>query len=320
VIVVLSGGSYAALSVFAGEREAGTLETLLVQPAPAAALVAAKFAAVLATGLLTLLLNGASILYCVHRGLGSLPGGSAASLTHATVDAGRLFVGAIVFLPAAVLLCALLCMVCGRARTFREGQYTLLPLLLVCLVPAALASQDVDLDGLLASVPLAGPALALRDALRGCLRLPVAIWMFAASSLWAAAALGQLTRSLGTERLVQSEGGPDETALRNVQSRYALRWAWVAVFLVYVVGGTLQAWNLAWGLLLTLWVLLLSLAVLSARGTARRARESVVATLQLVPPRWAHALGAVLLAPALAALAKIIFEWQRVALPLPSRV
>jgi sodium transport system permease protein len=320
VIVVLSGGSYAALSVFAGEREAGTLETLLVQPAPAAALVAAKFAAVLATGLLTLLLNGASILYCVHRGLGSLPGAGSATLAHATVDAGRLCVGAIVFFPAAVLLCALLCMACGRARTFREGQYTLLPLLLVCLVPAALASQDVDLDGLLASVPLAGPALALRDALRGSLRLPVAIWMFAASSFWAAAALGQLARSLGTERLVQSEGGPDETALRNVQSRYALRWAWVAVFLVYVVGGSLQAWSLPWGLFLTLWVLLLALAVLSARGTARRARESVIATLQLVPPRAAHALGAVLLAPALSALAKIIFEWQKVALPLPSRV
>ena len=151
--------------------------------------------------------------------------------------------------------------------------------------PAALASQDVDLDWLLASVPLAGPALALRDALRGCLRPLLAIWMFAASSLWAAAALGQLARALGTERLVQSEGGPDESALRSVQSRYALRWAWVAVFLVYVLGGTLQAWNLPWGLFLTLWVLLLSLALLSARGTARRARETLIATLQLAPPR-----------------------------------
>jgi sodium transport system permease protein len=46
----------------------------------------------------------------------------------------------------------------------------------------------------------------------------------------------------------------------------------------------------------------------------------VIATLQLVRPRAANALGAVLLAPALSALAKIIFEWQKVALPLPSRV
>lgn len=320
VIVVLSGGSYAALSTFAGEREAGTLETLLVQPAPAAALVAAKFSAVLATGLLTLLLNGASILYCVRKGLGSLPGAGAISSAHAAIDLSRLFTGAVVFLPAAVLLCALLCMVCGRARTFREGQYTLLPLLLVCIVPAALASQDVELDWLLAAVPLAGPSLALRDALRGSLSIPVALWMFAASSLWAAAALSHLARSLGTERLVQSEGGSEESALRSVQSRYALRWAWVAVFVVYVVGGTLQAWNLPWGLFLTLWALLLPLALLSARGTARRARESLRASLHLATPKAAHALGALLLAPALAALAQVIFEWQRIALPLPSRI
>jgi sodium transport system permease protein len=235
-------------------------------------------------------------------------------------DPERLLVGAIVFFPAAVLLCALLCMVCGRARTFREGQYTLLPLLLVCLVPAALASQDVEFDWLLASVPLAGPALALRDALRGSLHLPVAIWMFAASSLWAVATLGQLARSLGTERLVQSEGGEEETGLRSVQSRYALRWAWVAVFLVYVLGATLQAWNLPWGIFMTLWLLLPPLALLSARGTARRAGESVTRALHLVRPRAAHALGAILLAPALAALAKIVFEWQTVVLPLPSRV
>jgi hypothetical protein len=44
----LGGASHAALSAFAGEREAGTLETLLVQPVPSTAIVLAKFAAVLA--------------------------------------------------------------------------------------------------------------------------------------------------------------------------------------------------------------------------------------------------------------------------------
>jgi sodium transport system permease protein len=320
VIVVLSGGSYAALSAFAGEREAGTLETLLVQPAHAAALVGAKFSAVLFTGLLTLLLNGASILFCLHRGLGSLPGAASVALQGAGVGVERLCLGVLVFFPAAVLLCALLCLACGRARTFREGQYTLLPLLLVCLVPAALASQDIDLDPLLAAVPLAGPSLALRDALRGNLSTGLAIWMFAASSLWAAAALVEVARSLGTERLVQSESSEEETAMRSVQSRYALRWAWVAVFLAYVVGGVLQAWNLPWGIFLTMWVLLPSLAILSARGTARRAKESLASALHLVRPRIAHCAGAVLIAPSVAIFAGMVFQWQQTVLPLPSSV
>ncbi len=320
VIVVLSGGSYAALSVFAGEREAGTLETLLVQPAQAEALVGAKFGAVLITGLLTLLLNGASILFCLQRGLGSLPGVSPEAMSGVGLGAERLLLGAVVFFPAAVLLCALLCLACGRARTFREGQYTLLPLLMVCLVPAALASQDVDLDPLLAAVPLAGPSLALRDALRGNLSTPLALWMFVASSAWAGAALVEVARSLRTERLVQSEASEEEIAMRSVQSRYALRWAWVAVFLVYVVGGVLQAWNLPWGLFLTLWVLLPALALLSARGTARRAGERLATALHLVRPKLAHCVGALCLAPAVAELARMVFEWQRTVLPLPSSV
>ena len=54
VMVLLSGGSYAALAVFAGEREAGTLETLLVQPVPAEQIALGKFLAVLSAGSLTL--------------------------------------------------------------------------------------------------------------------------------------------------------------------------------------------------------------------------------------------------------------------------
>ncbi len=328
VIVLLSGGSYVALSAFAGEREAGTLETLLVQPAPAAAVVAAKFTAVLIAGLLTLLLNAGSVLLCLRAGLGSIPGsfvgvGAPAGAewpAGLAVGAARLLGGSLVFLPAAVLLCALLCLVCGRARTFREGQFTLLPLMLVCLVPAGLASQDVDLDWLLAALPLAGPALALRDVLRGDLRLPVAAWMFAANTAWAGIALWHLARTLDTERLVQSEGGEEEIAQRSVQSRYALRWAWVAVFLVYVLGGTLQAWNLPWGIFMTLWLLLPPLALLSVRGTAGRAKESLTRALSLVRPRLAHALGAVLIAPALSTLARIVFDWQRSVLPLPSHL
>jgi sodium transport system permease protein len=297
---------------------------LLVQPAPAAALVSAKFAAVLVAGSLTLLLNAASILVSLHTGIFTLPGGgsgaAAGPAQDFAVDLARLLGAGLVFFPAAVLLCALLCLVCGGARTFREGQFTLLPLMLVCLVPAAIATQDVDLDWLLATIPLAGPSLAMRDALRGNLQLPVTAWMLVANTAWAGAALGQLARTLDTERLVQSAGGEEEIGLRFVQSRLALRWGWIAVFLLYVVGGTLQAWNSIWGLALTLWVLLPTLAWLSARGTAKRAKDTVARALHLAWPRATHALGAMLLAPALAVLAKTVFDWQRHVLPLPSRI
>jgi len=124
VLVLLSGGSYAALSVFAGERESGTLETLLVQPVPARYLARGKFLAVLAAGLVTLASNLGSIMACMAAGLGAMPGSDAiGGLSVARTAAG------LIYLPGAVLVCSVLCLVCGRARTFREGQMTILPVM-----------------------------------------------------------------------------------------------------------------------------------------------------------------------------------------------
>ncbi|MBI5364904.1 MAG: CPBP family intramembrane metalloprotease [Planctomycetes bacterium] len=327
VLVLLSGGSYAALSTFAGEREGGTLETLLVQPVRSDVIAAAKFAAVLLTALATFVVNAGSILASTALGFGGLPGvGGPDGLgglggpggAGLALGAGRLLSAAFVFLPAAVLLCAVLCLVCGRARTFREGQNLLLPLMLVSLVPTLIATQqDVRLDLLLAAIPLAGPALCMRDALRGELAPGLVAWMFAANTGWAALALARIGRVLDAERVLSTAGDENEDARRAVQSRTALRWAVACVFAIYLAGGALQAWALVPGLVLTLAVIVPLFAWLSARGTARRAKERLAATLQLGAPRAAHVAGAVLLAPALYQIATRLFAWQESVIPLP---
>jgi membrane protease YdiL (CAAX protease family)/ABC-type Na+ efflux pump permease subunit len=317
VFVLLAGASYAALAAFAGERESGTLETLLVQPIGARSIVSAKFLAVLAAGVVALVLNAGSVLVSLHFGLGSLPG---TGLEHGLIlDGARLLLGGFLFLPAAVFLCAVLCLVCGRARTFREGQQLLLPLLFLSILPVLPATQgDVTLDALLAAIPLSGPSLALRDALRGQFQPGLMAWMFVAQCAWAWLALSRLSTLLDAERVVQGTENEAESEARNIQSRVATRWAVVAVFAVYLIGATLQKWSIVWGLAATLWLLLLPLGILSARGTARRAKERLVDALWLAPPRIAHALGAACLAPALALAAQQLFEWQQRILPMPS--
>lgn len=316
VLVLLSGGSYAALSAFAGEREAGTLETLLVQPVPSLALVWGKFGAVLATGVLTLALNTASLSACALLGLGSLPGGEAAV---GGLGVGRILAAALFLVPVCLFLCAVLCLVCGQARSFREGQHYVLPLSLLAMLPTAIALRpEVELDAFLACVPLAGPALAFREAMVGSLAPLPGLLAFGSTLVYAALALRQLGGLLDGEKVLASQSGVAEMGLRRVQSRVALAWGWAGVFAVYLIGGLLQSWRVLPGLLLTLWVLLPIGAWLSARGTARRARESLPRTLGLRLPAAHHALGALLLAPALAVLAARGIEWQQKVLPLPS--
>ncbi len=316
VLVLLSGGSYAALAAFAGERESGTLETLLVQPVPSLDIVWGKFGSVLATGLVTLGLNTVSLYACVSLGLGSLPGAEAAGNDP---GAWRVLSSGLLFLPVCLLLCAVLCLVCGKARSFREGQHYVLPLTLLAMIPTALAmSPEVELDPFLACLPLAGPALAFREAMVGGLTPLPGLLAVGSTLLYAWFALRQLGHLLDGEKVLASQSTSEELALRRVQSRTALSWGWAGVLGVYIIGGLFQSLNPLWGLLATLWLLLPLGAILSVRGTASRAGESLPRALGLRPPQPLHLLGALMAAPALARFAGEWIEWQQRVMPLPS--
>ena len=316
VLVLLSGGSYAALAAFAGEREAGTLETLLVQPLPSLDIVWGKFGAVLVTGLATLLLNTGSLFACVLLGLTTLPG-AAASATGP--DPARILMAGLLLLPVCLLLCAVLCLVCGKARSFREGQHYVLPLSLLAMIPTALALRpEVELDAFLACIPLAGPALAFREAMVGGLAPLPGIIATGSTLIYAWIALRQLGGILDGEKVLANKSTSAEIAMRRVQSRTALNWGWAGVFSVYLLGGLLQSWSMVPGLLATLWLMLPLLAYFCVRATARRASESIPTALGVRLPTPLHGIGALMAAPALASLAASWIEWQQRVMPLPS--
>jgi sodium transport system permease protein len=316
VMVLLSGGSYAALSAFPGERETGTLETLLVQPVPSSAIVWGKFSAVLIAGLTAVTLNLGSLLGSVALGLGELPGSSGEVGGPGLL---RFLLGVGLLLPLCLLVSSVLCLVCGRAQSFRAGQQYLLPLSLAGMVPAALALRpEIELDALLACVPLAGPALAFREALVGQLTVLPGALALGTTLLYSALFLRKLSAIFDGERVLAGEGSEEEVAGRHVQSRAAIAWGWTGVLAVYLVGGLAQSAHAVYGLIATLWLLLPTLGYFAVRRTAERAGESMRAALWLRLPRPSHLCAALLAAPALARLASVWIEWQQRVLPLPS--
>jgi len=323
VVVLLSGGAFAALDAFAGEREQGTLETLLVQPVPTWVLAWGKFSVVLATALAAWISNVASLLITIEVGLFELPDGAAAG----GLDAGRTLVAGVVFLPTVVLMAAALCFLAARARTFREGQHYLLPATLIAVALASPAmAADVKLDYLLALVPIMGPSLALRDAFAGVLAWPAALTAFAASLGWAALALSRITRTLDAERLLQAPA-PKGLDPAGDAARRSLRVGLVSVAAVYIAGGALQSWDLVAGLTLTLWVLVLGLALYLGYANRRAFGGSLARALALVKSSgqtssalstlgWVSA--GLLAGPALTQVGRFILEQQSRFLPLPS--
>ncbi len=325
VLLLISGGAFAALSVFAGEREGGTLETLLVQPMSPSTLAYGKYWAVAVAALATLLANLAALYLCVALGLTS---GNNSEM--GDIGLARLL-AAMLYAPGALLLCAMLCLALGRARTFREGQYLLLPLMLVAAIPSAVVFQPgLPHNVVLAAIPFAGPALTLRDVLRGDLTLWPTIVMIFSHLGWSWLAMRQLASHMDGERALVADSDVQKAA-RQGPARHGMRWGFAGVLAVYIVGSWLQSKDMLGGLAWTLWGLLPAMAMLCAWRAKKHSVSSSVRSLQTSPPFVSIVrelglrlpdprlvFGALLVAPALSWAMEHYVRLQLKALPKPT--
>jgi len=116
LMAVLYGALNAALDTTAGERERGSLEPLLMNPAPRLALVLGKWGAVASVGILIAVLSCLSFL----PGQWLLRSEALSAMFRFGIAEAAAFVG--LLLPLAGALAALLMAVAIRCRTFKEAQ------------------------------------------------------------------------------------------------------------------------------------------------------------------------------------------------------
>jgi sodium transport system permease protein len=116
LMAVLYGALNAALDSTAGERERGSLEPLLMNPAPRAALVLGKWGAVACVGMLIAVLSSLSFLPAQWL----LRSETLAAMFQYGVREALLFLA--LLLPLAAALSALLMAVAIRCKTFKEAQ------------------------------------------------------------------------------------------------------------------------------------------------------------------------------------------------------
>jgi sodium transport system permease protein len=130
LMAVLYGALNAALDTTAGERERGSLEPLLMNPAPRLALVLGKWAAVASVGMLIAALSAFSFL----PGQWLLRSETLAAMFQYGGREALLFV--LLLLPLAGALAALLMAIAIRCRSFKEAQAnTTVVVLVVSLLP-----------------------------------------------------------------------------------------------------------------------------------------------------------------------------------------
>ena len=170
LIWALTGAFYPAIDLCAGEKERGTLETLLTSPARRSEIVWGKLLTVIVFSIATALLNlasmgitGAFIIQQIER----------VTDVGIAVDFGPPSLAAIGWLllatvPIAALFSALALAIAAFARSSKEGQYYLMPLLLITLPLMTLPMlPTVELELGTSVIPVTGMMLWLRALIEG---------------------------------------------------------------------------------------------------------------------------------------------------------
>src|SRR5262245_12131511 len=170
MIWALTGAFYPAVDLCAGEKERGTLETLLTSPAARQEIVCGKLLTVMTFSIATAVLNLASMLATGAFIFAQLQrmGAAGISMDVAAPPVTVLLWLLLALVPMSALFSALALAIAAFARSSKEGHYYLVPLLMMSL-PLMMLSivPGAELDLGFALIPLTGLLLWLRALIEG---------------------------------------------------------------------------------------------------------------------------------------------------------
>lgn len=167
IIGVLFGSIYPAIDVMAGEKERGTLETLFSLPISNMELVIGKYLAVSASAVLTSLLNITSMSCTLGYFMKaeSIYNPSMMNIDYSVLS-GAIFITIISIILFSMVVSALAMCVCSFAKTFKEAQNYITPLMLMIMVPAYISMiPNVSLSKLTATIPVVNISLLIKSVI-----------------------------------------------------------------------------------------------------------------------------------------------------------
>lgn len=236
IFLMLAGGGAVASDTIAGEKERGTLETLLTTSAARSDIVAAKVLSIfLVTAVIVVVQLASVVLYASLQILDLPP-------EIATLATPRTILSLIVlYIPVAALASAMLLLVSARARSYKESQQYYFPLMLggaalglAAVLPGLTARSAISL------VPISGIAVSVREVLAGRPDWLMAVLAMASTLVAAVVVLRRVVGLLSSEGAVSAATDESTTARtgralfeRRVWRWFALTWAMLLVISTY---------------------------------------------------------------------------------------
>jgi sodium transport system permease protein len=156
IAMSLLGGLYPAIDMTAGEKERGTMQTLLCAPIGSAEIITGKFIAAWTIGLIAALANIVSLAAALAR---IMPGA-------VTIGPATYLLAFVMLVPVTFIVTAVFLAVAAMAKDFKDGQNFLTPVYMLLALPAGVTMlPGVQLNAWTAFVPVINIALLIKAIL-----------------------------------------------------------------------------------------------------------------------------------------------------------
>lgn len=155
---------YSATDLTAGEKERGTLETLLTYPIKSSELILGKFLAIVISTVITLVI---SIVLCVLSLLFVKYNFAILENITMNINIFTIILMFVILFTYSFFISGLCIAIASQAKSFKEAQSSLTPVSLVICIPMFLEMLEVKLSGYLVFVPILNHNFVLNDIFAG---------------------------------------------------------------------------------------------------------------------------------------------------------
>lgn len=163
------GCMYPAIDLFTGEKERGTIETLLTAPIARWKILIGKMSVVVISGLLASSLSLLG-LYISIRGMNLIQDEALLSIINSILSVKFITVLFLLQVPLTIFFAGLLIPIAIHAKSFKEAQSIITPLNFVVILPAMIGFlPQIELNATTALIPIVNIVLATKELIAGTL-------------------------------------------------------------------------------------------------------------------------------------------------------
>lgn len=203
IMAITVSATYPATDATAGEKERGTLETLLSFPIKSKDIIIGKFLSVsitsIITGFLGFILALIALFYSnkwfsIYENLNILP------------NITTILITILIILLYSFLISGLCIAVASKAKTFKEAQSALTPLTFICFFPGMIASMaNLKTTNLIALIPFINHIQIFNDVNSGNINVLQIIIMTISIIIFVSLILAYIIKQYNSEKILFSE-------------------------------------------------------------------------------------------------------------------